>query len=104
MRPRTFVLITLMVLCHRLARAQVLTNALPPSQSATQSSSQIQNPQNNPSSAANLPDDPSLEALPIAEPEPIPQTGVPVRWKADRETWAGRTATLYGVEDFQYRD
>ena len=27
-----------------------------------------------------------------------------MRWKADRETWAGHTATLYGVEDFQYRD
>jgi len=93
-----------MVLCHRLARAQVLTNALPPSQSATQSAKQTQNSLNTSSSAENLPDDPGLEALPIAEPEPIPQTGVPVHWKADRETWAGRTATLYGVEDFQYRD
>ena len=42
--------------------------------------------------------------MPIAEPEPMPATGVPVRWKADRETWSGHTATLYGVEDFHYRD
>jgi len=42
--------------------------------------------------------------MPVAQPEPVPQTGVPVSWKADHETWAGRTATLYGVEDFHYRD
>jgi LPS-assembly protein len=51
-----------------------------------------------------LPDDPSQEALPIAQPEPTAPSGVPVQWKADRETWVGHTATLYGVEDFQYRD
>jgi LPS-assembly protein len=87
MRPRTFVFITMVVLCHSLLRGQVLTNALPPSQSGE-----------------SLPDDPGQEAFPVAQPEPLPQTGVPVRWKADRETWAGRTATLYGVEDFRYRD
>jgi LPS-assembly protein len=85
----------MMVLCHSLVRAQVLTNALPPSQSDGKAQD---------SSSASLPDDPSQEALPIAQPEPIPQTGVPVRWKADREVWAGHTATLYGVEDFRYRD
>jgi LPS-assembly protein len=51
-----------------------------------------------------LPDDPGEEALPVAQPEPIPPTGVPVSWKADRETWLGHTATLDGVEDFHYRD
>ena len=64
----------------------------------------MQSPQNASSPNANLPDDPGEEALPIAQPEPIPPSGIPVRWKADRETWAGRTATLYGVEDFRYRD
>ena len=92
MRPRTFVFITTLVLCHSLLRGQVLTNALPPSQNGT------------PTSSAPLPDDPAEEALPIAEPEPMPAAGVPVRWKADRETWSGHTATLYGVEDFHYRD
>jgi LPS-assembly protein len=51
-----------------------------------------------------LPDDPGQEALPVAQPEPVPLTGSPVWWKADRETWAGDTATLYGVEEFHYRD
>ena len=95
MRPRTFVFITMVVLCHSLLGAQVLTNALPPSQSGAEA-------QDFPS--PSLPDDPGQEALPIAQPEPLPPTGVPVRWKADRETWAGHTATLYGVEDFRYRD
>src|SRR6266702_566029 len=100
MRPRTFCLITMMVLCHSLMRAQVLTNALPPSQSEKQT----QNPGNTSSSPAPLPDDPGQEAMPIAEPETAPQTGVPVSWKADRWTWVGHTTTLYGVEDFRYRD
>ena len=100
MRPRTFVFITMMVLCHWKLSAQVLTNALPPSQKGARPS-QIQNPS---SSSAALPDDPGQEALPVAQPEPVPQTGVPVSWKADRETWAGHIVTLYGVEDFHYRD
>jgi LPS-assembly protein len=90
----------MMGLCHWLARAQVLTNPLPPPPGETQ----VQSQQNASSPNANLPDDPGEEALPIAQPEPIPPSGIPVRWKADRETWAGRTATLYGVEDFHYRD
>ena len=57
-----------------------------------------------PGRATALPDDPGQEALPIAQPEPIPRGGVPVQWKADRQTWAGHTATLYGVEEFHYRD
>ena len=52
-----------------------------------------------------FPDDPGQEALPVAQPEPIPPTGtagvveVPIA-----ETWVGHTATLYGVTDFRYRD
>lgn len=51
-----------------------------------------------------LPDDPGQETIPVAQPEAVPPKGIPVTWKADRETWAGKTATLYGVEDFHYRD
>ena len=47
---------------------------------------------------------PARKLCPSRNPSRIPPTGVPVRWKADRETWAGHTATLYGVEDFHYRD
>lgn len=42
--------------------------------------------------------------MPVAQPEPIPPSGVPVSWKADRQTWANKTATLYNVEEFRYRD
>ncbi|MFP5237541.1 MAG: LPS-assembly protein LptD [Acidobacteriota bacterium] len=54
-------------------------------------------------STAGLPEDPGQEAIPIARPEPMPTSGVPVSWKADRWTWANRTVTLYNVEDFRYR-
>ena len=37
-------------------------------------------------------------------PEPVPATGERVWWKADRETWVGDTATLFGVEELHYRD
>jgi len=40
----------------------------------------------------------------VAQVEPEPPTGLPVHWKADRQTWVGHTATLYGVEEFTYRD
>ena len=107
MRARTFVFITMMVLCHSLVRGQVLTNALPPSHvkhgSGDQGSERTQ-PTDTRQPTPPLPDDPGEESLPVAQPEPIPPTGLPVSWKADRETWAGHTATLYGVEDFHYRD
>lgn len=100
MRPRNFVFITMMVLCHWMVSGQVLTNALPPARSDTEK----QSDQSSPPPSSTLPDDPSEEALPIAEPEPVPPTGVPVQWKADRQTWSGHTATLYGVDEFRYRD
>jgi LPS-assembly protein len=51
-----------------------------------------------------LPDDPGQEILPVAQVEPESASGVPVDWKADRQTWVGKTATLEGVEEFHYRD
>jgi len=101
MRPRTFVFITMMALCHWMVRGQVLTNALPPPQDPPAS---IDSSVTSPPAGPRLPDDPGQEALPIAQPEPIPRSGIPVQWKADRQTWAGHTATLYGVEEFHYRD
>ncbi len=91
----------MMALCHWMVRGQVLTNALPPAQIAPppHDSSEASLPGEH-----GLPDDPGQEALPIAQPEPIPRGGIPVEWKADRQTWAGHTATLYGVEEFHYRD
>ncbi len=96
MRVRFFLCITLFALWHSNVTGQTLTNALPPAQSGTTPSSQ--------QSTAALPDDPGQEAMPIAQPEPAKVTGVPVSWKADRQTWAGNIATLYGVDEFRYRD
>ncbi len=100
MRPRTFVFITMVMLCHSIVGGQTLTNALPPLQQDTssQNSSSAQQP------AASLPDDPGQEALPIAQPEPEPVTGVPVQLNADRQTRLGDTFTLSGNVVIHYRD
>lgn len=78
-------------------RGQVLTDSSPPAQYSVSASSPPAN------GATVLPDDPGQELLPTAQPEPAPPTGIPVDWKADRQVWAGDTATLFGVEDFHYR-
>lgn len=98
MHPRNLVFITLMLLCHLQLAGQMLTNALPPQQdqSSTQKSSQ--------SSDAQLPDDPGQDAIPVAIPEPIPPTGVPIRWDAGTQTWQGETATLSGGVVIYYRN
>lgn len=84
---------------------QTIAVALPPAQQI-QAAQAPGNPiQSAPDGAAPpLPDDPGQEVLPLAQPEPEPVSGVPVQWKADRQTWVRDTATLYGVEEFRYRD
>jgi LPS-assembly protein len=99
MHPRTFVFITLMTLCHLQLAGQMLTNALPPSQSSSQPANTAQS-----SSLSTLPDDPGAEAIPTAVPEPAPETGVPVRWDADLQTWSKDTATLSGGVVIYYRN
>lgn len=42
--------------------------------------------------------------MPVAKPEPGPQAGAPVSWQADRQTWVDKTATLYNVTQFRFRD
>jgi len=99
MHPRNFVFITLMTLCHLQLASQMLTNPLPPQQqpSVDQKTSQQ-------TSDAALPDDPGQEAIPVATPEPIPSTGVPLRWEAGVQTWEGETVTLSGGVTIYYRD
>ncbi|MGB8261904.1 MAG: LPS assembly protein LptD [Terracidiphilus sp.] len=92
MRPRTFVLITTLALCHLQLRAQALTNAAPQPPAAVAE----QQP-------APLPDEPGLQVLPLAQPEPIPPAGVPVDWDARSQGWAGDTVTLSGDVVFHYR-
>lgn len=81
-------------------QGQTLTNPLPAQQ-------QTQNQEKTAAEdapGAALPDDPGQEALPVAQPEPEAAKGTPVDWKADRQTWVGDVATLYGVEEFHYRN
>jgi LPS-assembly protein len=100
MRARTFVCITLLTLCHWAIRAQTFTNSLPTAAAGPNANA----PAITAEPGSQLPDDPGQEILPVAEPEPPPPTGRPVDWKADREIWVGDNYTLYGVEDFHYRD
>jgi LPS-assembly protein len=97
------VFITLLALCHLLLGAQTLTNALPPGP---------QGPTGSPAPASGeaatqpavLPDDPSQEIVPLAQPEPAPATGVPVQFEALRQDRAGDTLTLTGGVVVHYRD
>src|ERR1700721_144805 len=91
MHLRNFLFITTIVLCHLQLRGQTLTNGLPPSAPPSANSQQ-------------LPDEPGLEALPLAKPEPVPAGGEPVSWKADRQTLGNKIATLYNVTEFRYKN
>ncbi len=99
MHPRNFWFITVMTLCHLQLAAQMLTNALPPAQSQAAVASGGQQ-----SAAPQLPDDPGQEAIPIAKPEPVPASGVPVQLQADRQTWVANTWTGTGGVVAHYRD
>jgi len=108
MRPRNFVFITLLVLCHAVLRGQTLTNALPPAAESAGNASgadEASAPQAAPIAAsAALPDDPGQEALPLAQPEPAAATGTPVTWSASRQTWKNHIVTLFDVGEFHYKD
>ena len=99
MHPRTFVFITVMTLCHLQLAGQMLTNALPPSQEPSSSTNAASS-----EPAAQLPEDPGQEVLPVARPEPVPESGVPVRVDADRQTRAGDIWTLSGNVVIHYGD
>ena len=100
MLPRNLVIITLLALCHLQLSGQTLTNALPTSVSAAP----VVVPTPVSEAAAQLPDDPSQEMIPIAQPEPTPPSGVPVQLDADRQSRVGDAVTLYGHVVVHYRD
>ncbi len=102
MRPRNLVFITVLSLCHPQLGGQTLTNALPPSQQP--SIIQVSSGQTQADSTSQFPDDPGQEILPIAQPEPAPASGVPVRWEAQHQTRVGDTLTLTGDVVGYYRD
>jgi len=99
MHPRNLLFITLLALCHLQVRAQALTNALPPPEL---SEFQTVAPAGH-NQAAQLPNDPGEELLPVAQPEPQPTTGHPVQLNADRQTRIGDEFTLNGNVAVHYR-
>ncbi len=103
MCPRNLVFITLLAVCHLQLGAQttqVLTNALPSPQGETHSVGASSTA----SASDALPDDPSQELVPLAQPESIPAAGTPVEWEAKRQEWAGDTLTLTGDVVVHYSD
>lgn len=87
MSLRNLVLITLLLVCHLRLGGQTSTDVQ--------------------SSPASLPNDPSQEILPIAQPEPEPATSVPFKLTTapgGRQTWVGDTWTGMGGVEFFYRD
>jgi len=115
MRSRIYWFITLFCLCHSFLSAQTVTNSVP--------STVISTAAPGPDAlvpaavggvttvaaagvAANLPEDPAEEMIPLAEPEPIPPEGIPVQVSADNQNWdaTGNVLTLSGHVVFHYRD
>jgi LPS-assembly protein len=96
-RTLALVCITLAALCHPQLRAQTLINVVPPPINETAGAQQ---------GSDSLPGDPGQEILPLAEPEPVPATGVPIRFEADQQSWSevSRTWTLSGHVTARYRD
>jgi LPS-assembly protein len=93
MRPRTFVIITLLAACGLPVRAQRLSNGLTPGDPEPGAAT-AQQP---------LPDDPGQELVPVAQPQPVPATGSPVEWEAERQTRVGDVWTLDGNVVVHYR-
>jgi LPS-assembly protein len=94
----------LLLLCHPQMQAQLLTNALPalnPSTAPRHAAETASSPAEDP---AALPDDPSQQLLPVARPEPLPETGVPVRWEALHQSRAGDDSTLTGEVVLYYKN
>jgi len=107
-RSRYFWCITLFVLCHAQMHSQLLTNALPspstPGSVSAESSQAGTGPSSATLDATQIPDDPSLQLLPVARPEPVPETGVPVRLTGAEQTHAGDISTLTGGAVIYYKN
>jgi len=88
MRPRTFVIITLLAAYGLCAVAQGLSSGLTADPGETQS---------------QLPDDPGQETVPVAQPVPTPATGTPIEWQAQRQSREGDVWTLTGNVVVHYR-
>ncbi len=111
MYSRYFWFITLFLLCHEQMHAQLLTNALPGTGAGNAAvQEQVQQPAI-PAAAASaspdVPDDPSQQILPIARPEPLPTTGVPVHWTTGPNGYqehVGDVSTVTGEVVLYYKN
>jgi LPS-assembly protein len=103
MHLRLLVCITLLALCHLQLGGQALTNGLPSAEQALPSP-EASPEANSAAPSFSLPEDPSQEILPIAQPEAVPASGVPVHWEAQRQTRVGDDWTLTGDVIVHYRD
>ncbi len=100
MCSRYFWFITLFLLCHGQMHAQLLTNALPAP--ATVNAATPEEAQK-----TDVPDDPSQQVLPIARPEALPATGVPVHWTTGPNGYqerAGDISTVTGNVVLYYKN
>jgi len=98
MHLRNLVVIGVLALCRLPLGGQAPTDAQPPAPLPPASSA-------SPDSA--LPDDPSQQLLPVAQPEPEATTGVPFKATTDpggRQIWKADTWTGTGGVEFFYRD
>ena len=98
MRPRTFVIITLLAACGLSVGGQGLSNGLTPAEPAATVGAQQSQAQ------TQLPDDPDQEMIPVAQPEPTPATGTPIEWQAQNQSRVGDVWTLSGNVIVHYRN
>jgi LPS-assembly protein len=101
------VCITLLALCHLQVKGQALINALPPAnaaQAAVNPGSAGAEKADAQSPAAELPDDPEQQLMPVAQPEPAPPSGVPVEASAESQRWAANVWTGTGRVELHYKD
>jgi LPS-assembly protein len=90
--------------------SQVLTNSLPSAETPqiasqiARSASDDLHAQAPTGESGNLPDDPSRQLLPVAKPEPLPTTGVPVRWESKSQQYADSVWTLSGEVVLYYKN
>ena len=85
-------------------QSQVLTNALPPQIPAESSPQQAAPSPVSEPAQTEIPDDPSQQILPIAQPEPLPKTGIPVRWEALHQARIGEEWKLDGEVVLFYKN
>ena len=99
MQARYLLFITLILLCHPFVGAQTLTNGVPPVATSSDTSAGKELP-----SGQDLPNDPSQEILPTANPEAVPMPGTAIRWVATEQSRSGEIWTLTGQVVIFYED